>query len=81
MCWGKSETSVGDERRRTRDITEPGGMLMYFTVGGGSGGVLACVGVLDVEKLGAGAGGDKIGSEAVNVGLGVWPNRTHPVGP
>ncbi len=54
---------------------------MYFTLGGGSGGGRACVGVVDVEKLGAGAGGDKIGSEPDRIGLGVWLNRTHPVGP
>ena len=33
------------------------------------------------DMLGAGAGGGRIGAGPSRVGLVVWSNRTHPVGP
>ena len=84
-CGRKSGRSDEAEQRRMRDMTEPGGVSLHRSRGGGSAGGRAGV-IESVEggKLGAGSGGGNGGSELAETAeseLGVWSNRTHPVGP
>ena len=73
------ESSGVVEHRRARDMTEPGGVSLWWVFGGGSGGGLNGVIVVAMRvKLGAGFGRGEGGLDAAEPELGVWSNQTRP---